>query len=81
MYFYIKPDIQIHRIMIEINIQNNSEKLLCYGQVNNEYEDFLTLEKNYDKLTVNELRRYNLLEKKYRELSNNNSIFFKKKQY
>ena len=73
MYFYIKPDIQIHRIMIEINIQNNSEKLLCYGQVNNEYEDFLNLEKNYDKLTVNELRRYNLLEKKYRELSNNNS--------
>ena len=70
MYFYIKPDIQIHRIMIEINIQNNSEKLLCYGQVNNEYEDFLTLEKNYDKLTVNELRRYNLLEKKYKELSN-----------
>ena len=59
--------------MVGENNQYKGEKLLCYGQVNNEYEDFLNQEKNYDKLTVNELRRYNLLEKKYRQLSNNNS--------
>ena len=31
--------------MVGENNQSKGEKLLCYGQVNNEYEDFLNLEK------------------------------------